>query len=317
MPEPAQTNDPRGELQVELHRLQLRFADTRVREPRAIEQLARSIESCGQLVACIAVRDSQAVEGMRPEAAPRAIPGWVLIDGYRRVQALRKVGCDLARVQQWNCDIAQGLLAVLSGSQGRACAPIEQALLLRELQSLGLSQHEMARRSGRDVSWVSRRLQLVSQLPDSVLAAVREGTLSCWAATRVISPLARANGDHAEALLAAVREHGLSTRELRAWLEHYQSATRQTRERMVQHPKLFLQALLAQAQQPSVERLRAGPEGQCLQDLQRLRWLLQRVRERVRALSAHSCSSQLIEMIRCVSAELEAWRCELQPGGPP
>jgi ParB-like chromosome segregation protein Spo0J len=310
MLEPRQTEDPRGELQVELHRLQLRFADTRVREVRAIEQLARSIESCGQLVACIAVRDLDPVEA-------GAIPGWVLIDGYRRVQALRRVGCDLARVQLWNCDVAQGLLAVLSGSQGRAYAPIEQALLLRELQVLGLSRHEMARRSGRDVSWVSRRLQLVSELSDNVLAAVREGTLSCWAATRVISPLARANSEHAEALLAAVREQALSTRELRLWLQHYQGATRQTRERMVQHPKLFLQAQLAQEQQIDVERLRTGPEGQCLQELQRLRWLLQRVHERLRGLSAQNRAPELIEMIRCVSAELEAWRDELQLGGLP
>jgi ParB family transcriptional regulator, chromosome partitioning protein len=310
-----QTQDLPGELRVELHRLQLRFADTRVHEARAIEQLARSIESCGQLVACIAVRDLESVEAVTEESAPRAIPSWVLIDGYRRVQALRRVGCDLARVQLWNCDVAQGLLAVLSGSQGRAYAPIEQALLLRELQVLGLSQHEMARRSGRDVSWISRRLQLVAELPDSVLAAVREGTLSCWAATRVISPLARANSEHAEALLAAVREQALSTRELRLWLQHYQGATRQTRERMVRHPKLFLQAQLAQEQQTDGERLRAGPEGQCLQELQRLRWLLQRVREHLRGLSAQNRAPELIEMIRSVSAELQAWREELQRGG--
>ena len=283
-----------------------------MREARAIEQLARSIESCGQLVACIAVRDLEPVEAVPEQSTPRAIPSWVLIDGYRRVQALRRLGCDLARVQLWNCDVAQGLLAVLSGSQGRAYAPIEQALLLRELQVLGLSQHEMARRSGRDVSWISRRLQLVSELPDSVLAAVREGTLSCWAATRVISPLARANSEHAEALLTAVREQALSTRELRLWLQHYQGATRQTRERMVQHPKLFLQAQLAQEQQSAGERLRAGPEGQCLQDLQRLRWLLQRVREHLRGLRTQNRTPELIEMIRCVSAELEAWREQLQ-----
>jgi ParB-like chromosome segregation protein Spo0J len=263
------------------------------------------------------VRELDVVEAVSEVSAPQALCGWVLIDGYRRVQALRRVGCDLARVLLWNCDVAQGLLAVLSGSQSRAYAPIEQALLLRELQGLGLSQQEMARRSGRDVSWVSRRLQLVSELPDSVLTAVREGRLSCWAATRVLSPLARANSKHAEALLMAVREQALSTRELRLWLQHYQSATRQTRERMVQHPKLFLQAQLAQEQQPDVERLRAGPEGQCLQELQRLRWLLRRVRGRLNGLSAQNRAPELIEMIRCVGAELEAWREELQPGGLP
>jgi ParB-like chromosome segregation protein Spo0J len=310
-----QTQDPCGELQVELHRLQLRFADTRIREARAIEHLVRSIESCGQLVACIAVRDLEPVKAATDGSVPCASPSWVLMDGYRRVQALRRVGCDLVRVQLWNCDVTQGLLAVLSGAQGRAYAPIEQALLLRELQGLGLSQHEMARRSGRDVSWISRRLQLVSQLPDSVLAAVREGTLSCWAATRVISPLARANSEHAEALLAAAREQALSTRELRLWMQHYQSATRRTRERMVQHPKLFLQAQLAQQQRADGELLRAGPEGQCLQELQRLRGLLQRVRERLRGLSAHGRSPELIEMIRYLSADLECWREELQRGG--
>ena len=66
-----------------------------------------------------------------------------------------------------------------------------------------------------------------------------------------------------------------------------------------------------------VERLRAGPEGQCLQELQRLRWLLRRVRERLRELSAQNRAPELLEMIRGVSAELEAWREELQLGGLP
>lgn len=66
-----------------------------------------------------------------------------------------------------------------------------------------------------------------------------------------------------------------------------------------------------------MEQLRAGPEGQCLQELQRLRWLLRRVRGRLSGLSAQNRAPELIEMIRCVCAELEAWREELQPGGLP
>lgn len=303
MSEQAPTSDLGSEVPVELHRLQLRFADTRVRERRAIEALSRSIEGCGQLVACIAVSESSAAESVD---APRL----TLIDGYRRVAALRRLGCDLARVQIWYCDVANGVLAVLAGSYSRAYAPIEQALLLRELTGFGLSQQEIARRSGRDVSWVSRRLQLLSDLPDNVLAAVRAGTLSCWAATRVFSPLARANSEHAEALLAAVREHALSTRELRTWLGHYQSASRTIRERMLQHPKLFLQAQQTQQQQQSIEQLRAGPEGQCLQELQRLRWLLKRVRERLRALGTESLGPELLEAIGGVNAEIQRWQRE-------
>ena len=83
---------------------------------------------------------------------------------------------------------------------------------MRELmQGLGLSQHDLARRCGRDVSWVSRRLQLLSGLPDAALAAVRDGKLSSWAANRIVVPLARANTEHADRLLTALVEAPLST----------------------------------------------------------------------------------------------------------
>jgi len=185
-------------LEVDLHRLELRFASARLLEPHAVEQLARSIERCGQVIPCIAV----------PEAGGEPL---VLVDGYRRIAALRRLGRDTALVERWACDIAQALISVLSRAQGRTFAAIEEALLLRELiHGQGLSQHELARRCGRDVSWVCRRLQLLSALPDAMLVAVREGALSTWAATRVFAPLARANPEHAERLLAALHATPLS-----------------------------------------------------------------------------------------------------------
>ena len=103
----------------------------------------------------------------------------MLIDGYRRVAALRRLGRDTAGVEQWSCDLTQALLGVLARAQDRPFASIEQALLLRAVMAdQGLSQHEVARRCGRDVSWVSRRLDLLSGLPDAALAAVRGGRLS-------------------------------------------------------------------------------------------------------------------------------------------
>ena len=79
---------------------------------------------------------------------------------------------------------------------------------------------------GRDVSWVSRRLDLLSGLPDAALAAVRGGKLSNWAANRVVMPLARANTEHADRLLTTLADAPLSTRELHCWFEHYQRAFR-------------------------------------------------------------------------------------------
>ena len=42
-------------LESDLHRLDLRFASLRVRQPRAVERLARSIEQSGQLMPVVAV----------------------------------------------------------------------------------------------------------------------------------------------------------------------------------------------------------------------------------------------------------------------
>jgi len=256
-------------LEIDLHRLELRFAGARLVDPHAVERLARSIERCGQIVPCITV------DGSAGGSA-------VLIDGYRRVAALRRLGRDTARVERWTCDLAEALIGVLARTQGRALAGIEEALVLRELtQGLALSQNEVARRCGRDASWVSRRLQLLSGLPDAALAAVREGRLSSWAAARVLAPLARANAGHADRLLTALAATALSTREQRCWFEHYQKAGRAARERMVEHPRLFLDALHESGEQRRGERLRAGPEGDCAADLRSIEAVLARLGKRV------------------------------------
>ena len=262
---------------LDLHRLELRFAGSRLVEPRAVARIAHSIERCGQIVPCVVV----AVSG-GPGAGGERL---VLIDGYRRVAALRHLGRDTASVEQWTCDLTDALLGLLARTQNRPFASIEEALLIRELmQELGLSQHDLARRCGRDVSWVSRRLQLLSGLPDAALTAVRAGTLSSWSASRVVVPLARANAEHADQLLTALADAPLSTRELQCWFAHYQQAAQTVRERMVGDPRLFLDALRANDERHAGERLRDGPEGECIVDLRCLEAVLARLRKRVATL---------------------------------
>ena len=176
----------------------------------------------------------------------------------------------------------QGLPGVLARTRSRAFAPIEEALLLRELIAGGLlSQHEIARRCGRDVSWVSRRLQLVTVLSDAVLTAVRQGKVSTWAAVRIPGPLARANSAHAEQLLESLRTTPLTTRQLATWFAHYQSASRTVRERMVEAPQLLLAALTAKADEKSAERLHEGPEGEVLADIRILNAVSARLTRRL------------------------------------
>ena len=95
-------------LEIDLHLLELRFAGARLIEPQAVEKLARSIARDGQIVPCIVVGSSpdssDAKDGER----------LVLIDGYRRVAALGRLGRDRAFVERWPCDLAEALLGVLA-----------------------------------------------------------------------------------------------------------------------------------------------------------------------------------------------------------
>lgn len=264
-----------GVEEVELLRLELRFQSLRVPAPRRLAALVRSMERSGQLSALIAVREDESP--------------LVLIDGYLRIGALRRLGADTAWVEVWECELSEALLGVLAATHTRGWDVIEEAFMLRELTGvLGLSQHEVAQRTGRDVSWVNRRLTLIATLTEELLEAVRQGVVSSWTASRILAPLARANTAHAQALLACLGAHPLSTRELHAWYQHYQQANRPTRERLVENPALFVHTLRARDEAASLQRLREGPEGQCLADLGCVEAILKRLRKRLASVCAHA-----------------------------
>jgi ParB/RepB/Spo0J family partition protein len=258
-------------IEVELHCLVPRFAPLRLARAKALEALIRSIERDGQLTPVVAV------------AAPEH--QWVLIDGYLRLEAVRRCGHDTIRVDVWPGDLPQALMAILAQTQRRPWQSIEEAHLLDELHTtFGYSQQDIARQIGRDASWVNRRLALVAALPSDLLEAVRQERVKTWAATRILAPLARANTDHAERLLAYIAQQPLSTRDLQTWFTHYQRANRITRARMVDNPRLFLDAVQAQHDTQQAQALQNGPEGGWLKDLRMITHILRRLRQQVATL---------------------------------
>jgi ParB-like chromosome segregation protein Spo0J len=248
---------PPNGTELDLHRLEAPYAQTRMQRPQQVRRLMASIDADGQRV-------------------PLAVVGggerFVLVDGYQRWEALTRLGRDTARVEVWEGPLAQALVQVLARHQGRAFEPIEQAWLVSAALAEGLNQREVATALGKDPSWVSRRLALLAQWSEPVQEAVRQGVLCSWAASRVLVPLARANAADAETLLAALRTESLSTRELAAWYAHYGQANRTVRARLLAQPRLFVQALQT-PDAPGAD----DPEGHWLAELERLRRQLQRL----------------------------------------
>jgi ParB-like chromosome segregation protein Spo0J len=260
-------------LHLDLHALIPRFAALRLHDRARLGRLKASLERQGQLVPVVAVAEA-GKEGH-----------WVLIDGYRRREALQSLGEDRIWVDAWERSVDEALLACLARGPDRPWEAIEEAALIEELARRHTLQ-AIAEQLGRDVSWVSRRLSLIKALPEDLLAQVRQGRISLWAASRILVPLARANAEHARTLLEKLEQEPLSSRELKRLYERYEQAPRAQRQRLVENPGLFLKAVQSREEKVAEQRLAAGPEGAWYHDLRVLSAILSRLAGQVPTLFA-------------------------------
>lgn len=218
-------------MELELHQLELRYEALRKRAPLAERQLLGSLVEIGQQLPIVVVSEAER---------------FILIDGYKRVRALKRLAHDTVRATGWQISEVEALLL----ERGLRCASedaFDQAWLLAELRTrFGLSLEELARRFERNKSWVSRRLALIQVLPARIQQSVRAGTLAAHAAMKYLVPLARANAEAATQLTEAIETLKPTVREVGALYAGWQSGTARTRELILASPQVYLQAQQAQ-----------------------------------------------------------------------
>lgn len=219
-------------MELELHQLELRYERLRKHHPAHERQLLASLAEIGQQLPIVVVHQATR---------------YIVIDGYKRVRALRRLSRDTVRGTRWEIGEVEALLL----ERRLRCAaedPFDQSWLLAELQErFGLSLEELARRFERSKSWVSRRLGLIQTLPASIHEQVRAGRLPAHAAMKYLLPLARANARAAIQLSAAITPLKLTSREVGALYAGWRSGTARTRELILAHPKIYLQAQCAKS----------------------------------------------------------------------
>ncbi|MBM3298689.1 MAG: chromosome partitioning protein ParB [Deltaproteobacteria bacterium] len=261
-----ESHQPHG-IEIEIAGLVLRYAHTRIVKPKALTMMTGSLERFGQINPVLVVVEDRL---------------FVLIDGYLRVLSLTRLGRDTVMAYVCEQGELKALFQLLAKAGERQWEAIEQARILHDIKDrFGCSASEMARSMGRDVSWVSRRLALLEALSDDVLAAVCQGHVSTWAATRVLVPLARAKPSHAEKLTQYLSHSHLPARDLAAFLKHYESSNRQTRERMIGDPSLFFKAHKSTDENRLARALDQGPEGEWIKDCSIVTGVLRRLLKRV------------------------------------
>ena len=216
-------------MQLEFHQLDLRWEHLRVREPHRQRHLLASLAESGQqtpIVVVVSHDDSNR---------------YLVVDGYKRIAALRQLGRDTVQATVWQMSEAEALLLSRSQRMSPQESALEQGWLLSEMeQRFGYSFDELARRFDRSVSWVSRRLALVELLPEAVQRQVREGSLTAQIAMKYLVPVARVNADDCERMAAAFVKHRCDTRQAGQLYTAWREGSRVVRERILAEPELFL-----------------------------------------------------------------------------
>jgi ParB/RepB/Spo0J family partition protein len=236
-------------MNLELHQIELRYERLRRRSAFKERQLLASLSDNGQLLPVVVVGSADG--------------RYVLLDGYKRVRALRGLKQDTVAATAWDLGELEALMLERLMRTSEANNAIEQGWLMEELnERFGLCPQELGRRFDKSESWVSRRLALVRALPEEVRQRVQSGEIGAHSAMKYLVPLARANRAECVRLVTAVCTLRPSTRQLGALYVAWMAGNPKTRELLVTQPGIFLRAEM-QAREQLLEQ---KPDGKRLLD---------------------------------------------------
>lgn len=220
-------------VELNLEALELKYARLSVRRPAAERRLLASLGEAGQQSPLIVVAGAEAGR-------------YVVVDGHKRVRALKRLKADVAKAAVWEMPEAEALAtAYQMWTSGRRDA-FEEGWLVAELhRGFGWSLGDVAERLVRSKSWVSKRLALVEELPEWLAEEVAKGRLGAHAAANYLVPLTRVNREDGRRLAERLRGLGLTNRQLGELYASYRASSVSARRKIVEDPALFLKARAA------------------------------------------------------------------------
>jgi ParB family chromosome partitioning protein len=252
---------------LEFHQLELRYERLRVIRPEQERRLLASLAEIGQQVPIVVVQD-------------QANSRFVVIDGYKRIRSLRRLARDTVMASWWPGEESDALIITRLMQTAEPESALEQSWLLAELHDrFGLALEELAKRFGHSVSWVSRRLALGQELPDSIQEQIRRGQIVPHAAAKYLVPLARANRNTCIELVDAIGSTRLSSRDFGILYTSYQTSNWVTRQRLISDPIMFLKSYKEAQSSPTIEPI---PGDSLLTDLEVLSSAARRADRRLR-----------------------------------
>ena len=199
-----------------------------------------------------------------------------LVDGFKRLAVLKAQGASEVPVviQDWDVRRAKAMMVELN-SRRRTISFYEEALLVDDLhQREALSLAAIAETLGRQESWVSKRLSLVTRLSPDILSFVEVGQLGPTAAYHI----SRLPKEEQMAFFLAATEEQLTAGEIECVVGLMLPLPEEMRLKAAQEPRAALEGLTQSngpaersTGEPSLESLTARMESLAL-DLHQYRF---------------------------------------------
>jgi len=211
-----------------LSALDLPHASLRAKHPGHEKNLLSSLSEQGQQSPVIVVREQDR---------------YAVIDGHKRVRALRKLKADAVQVTVWEMGQDEALVRAYQMSAHGSRNAFEEGWLIEVLhRSFRWTLGQIGQKLGRSRSWVSRRLSLAEECPESLTEAVWNGRVGVHAVVAYLVPLRRRNEPEARALVEKLPSLELGDRQVRDVVAAYGAAGVEVRRKIVEDPTLFLKA---------------------------------------------------------------------------
>jgi ParB family chromosome partitioning protein len=214
--------------EMNLEALELRHEMLRVKQPSMEKNLLASLSDQGQQSPVIAVQDGDRM---------------VIIDGHKRVRALKRLKAGTVEVMVWEMPEAEALAAHYRLSAQGSRNSFEEGWLIETLhRSFGWTLGEIGKKLLKSKSWVSRRLSLVEECPAALAEAVLNGRVGVHAVVAYLVPLRRRNTPEARVLVEKLPDLDLADREIRAVVTSFGTAGAEVRKKIAEDPVLYLKA---------------------------------------------------------------------------
>jgi len=256
-------------LEIPLSEIGESYARLRLIHPQAEARMVASVGKFGQIFPVVVTKKE----------------GYELIDGFKRVRALKRLGHErvTAKVLELSAHGQKAAMLDLNWKRG-SISDLEEGMVVHSLcREDGLSQVEIAVLVGRHKSWVCRRLSLVDRLCDEALEHMRLGLIH-GVIGRELARLPRGNQ---EAALHTILKYRFSSRESARLVSLLLSRPRWNWQNLLNFPGEILS-----------DRAPERPQRRALAPLGALTKKLLQIHERLLSLSEQCDEDMLFELTK-------------------